>query len=131
MPELDDLEVKPVQADALVSILAEDERLAVLEMHDVFGAGVFFGQVLPGAIIEDVAVLKDLDVGRALMRRRLFQSVLQVLPCMTSTERATKVVSAPKASASGLNGRASEPNGVDLVFFPNSEVGEYCPLVRP
>ena len=50
---------------------------------------------------------------------------------MTSTERATKVVSAPMTSASGLNGRASEPYGVDLVFLPNSEVGEYCPLVRP
>ena len=26
---------------------------------------------------------------------------------------------------------SSEPDGVDLVTLPTSEVGEYCPLVRP
>src|ERR1700686_5348878 len=49
----------------------------------------------------------------------------------TSTERATKVASAPIAKESGLNGRSTEPNGVDFVFLLNSEVGEYCPLVSP
>ena len=43
----------------------------------------------------------------------------------TSTERATKVASAPIASDTGLNGRSTEPNGVDFVFLLNSEVGEY------
>ncbi len=33
----------------------------------------------------------------------------------TSTERATKVASAPIANETGLNGRSGEPNGVDLV----------------
>ena len=45
--------------------------------------------------------------------------------------RATKVASAPSASDTGLNGRSSEPIGVDLVTLPSSEVGEYCPLVSP
>ena len=45
--------------------------------------------------------------------------------------RATKVASAPRASDTGLNGLSSEPNGVDLVIFPCSDVGEYCPLVSP
>ena len=49
----------------------------------------------------------------------------------TSTERATNVASAPRASESGLKGRSTEPYGVDFAFFPTSEVGEYCPLVRP
>ncbi len=49
----------------------------------------------------------------------------------TSTERATKVASAPMASEIGLNGRSVVPNGVDLVFLPISEVGEYWPLVSP
>ena len=48
-----------------------------------------------------------------------------------STLRATKVAPAPSASASGLNGWSIEPNGVDLVRLPSSEVGEYWPLVRP
>ena len=45
--------------------------------------------------------------------------------------RATKLASAPRATASGLNGGSTEPNGVDLVTLPSSEVGEYCPFVRP
>ena len=49
----------------------------------------------------------------------------------TSTERATNVASAPSASESTLNGRSTEPYGVDFAFFPISDVGEYWPLVRP
>ena len=35
------------------------------------------------------------------------------------------------AVATGLNGRSAVPYGVDFVFLPISDVGEYCPLVRP
>ncbi len=77
--ELNDFEIESVQADALVAVLAEDERLAVLELDDVLAARVFLGEVVPRAVIEDVAVLQNLDVGRAFVRRRLFQSVFQVL----------------------------------------------------
>ena len=49
----------------------------------------------------------------------------------TSTERATNVASAPMASEMGLNGRSAVPKGVDFVFLPISDVGEYWPLVRP
>ena len=45
--------------------------------------------------------------------------------------RATKVASAPSATASGLNGGSTLPYGVDFVILPSSEVGEYWPLVRP
>ena len=48
-----------------------------------------------------------------------------------STVRATKLASAPSASASGLNGWSCEPNGVDFVTLPCSLVGEYWPLVSP
>ena len=48
-----------------------------------------------------------------------------------SIVRATKLASAPSASETGLNGVSSEPNGVDLVTLPCSEVGEYWPLVSP
>ena len=66
-------------ADALVAVLAEDQRLAVFELDDVLAARFFFGEVEPGAVIEDVAVLQDFDVGRALVRGGFLQSVLQVL----------------------------------------------------
>src|SRR6202040_3548385 len=52
-------------------------------------------------------------------------------PWKTSTERATKVASAPMARDRGLNGRSTEPNGVDLLFLFSSDVGEYWPLVNP
>ncbi len=45
--------------------------------------------------------------------------------------RATNDASAPSATASGLNGWSMDPNGVLLVTLPSSEVGEYCPFVRP
>ena len=45
--------------------------------------------------------------------------------------RATKLASAPSATDSGLNGWSRLPNGVDLVTFPSSLVGEYWPLVSP
>ncbi len=48
-----------------------------------------------------------------------------------STVRATKVASAPRASEIGLNGRSTEPAGLDLVTLPCSDVGEYWPLVSP
>jgi hypothetical protein len=48
-----------------------------------------------------------------------------------STDRATNEASAPSASDTGLNGWSSDPNGVDLVILPCSDVGEYWPLVSP
>ena len=48
-----------------------------------------------------------------------------------SCVRATNVASAPSATESGLNGVSTDPNGVDFVTLPSSEVGENWPLVRP
>ena len=49
----------------------------------------------------------------------------------TSTDRATNPHSAPRARLRGFRGESTDPKGVDLVLFPSSEVGEYCPLVSP
>ena len=53
--------------------------------------------------------------------------------CLVSVSRlrATKVAPAAKARLIGLKGLSIEPSGVDLVIFPTSEVGEYCPFVKP
>ena len=61
LAERHDLELDPVHADAAVAVLAEDERLAVLEEDGVVVAHVLLGEGLPGAVVEDVAVLQDLD----------------------------------------------------------------------
>ena len=47
--ELDDFEVEAVQANALVAILAEDQRLAVFELDDVLAARVFSVSEIPRA----------------------------------------------------------------------------------
>ena len=45
--------------------------------------------------------------------------------------RAIKVASAPSAKASGLKGWSILPIGVDFVTLFSSDVGEYCPFVKP
>ena len=49
----------------------------------------------------------------------------------TSTVRATKVALAPSAKAIGSTGWSMAPSGVDFVFMPRREVGEYWPFVSP
>ena len=96
-----------------------------------FGRPALAAHRVEGAVVEDVAVLVDLDEGRALVLGGGAQDVSATCFFSTSTVRATKVASAPSASATGLNGWSSEPNGVDLVTLPSSLVGEYWPLVSP
>ena len=48
-----------------------------------------------------------------------------------SIVRATNVAPQPSAKLSGSKGRSTEPIGVDFVFKPTGEVGEYWPFVRP
>src|SRR5207237_461730 len=49
-----DLELDALHADALVALVAEDERLAVLEGDGVIVAHFLLRQALPGPIVEDV-----------------------------------------------------------------------------
>ena len=86
--------------------------------------------VLEGAVVEDVAVLEDLDERRALVRVGARKTSIMCLRSR-SWVRATKLASAPSATAQRVERRIDEPNGVDLVTLPTSEVGEYWPLVRP
>ncbi len=48
-----------------------------------------------------------------------------------SIVRATNVASAPSASDTGLNGPSMDPNGVDFVTLPSSDVGDAWPFVSP
>src|SRR3712207_7477193 len=49
----------PLQADALCAVLAEHERLAMLEVQRVVALGGLVRRVVEGAIVEDVAVLVE------------------------------------------------------------------------
>ena len=48
-----------------------------------------------------------------------------------SSERATKLASAPMANDSGRSGFSMEPSGLDVVRVLMRDVGDYWPLVRP
>ena len=77
--QLDDFDVAiGLAANAFVAILAEDERLAVFELDDVFAASVFFGDAGPGTVIENVAVLQDFDEGGAFVGGGVFERVFEV-----------------------------------------------------
>ena len=129
--DVDDLEQRVGAAhDAVLTLRTEPDRLAVLEPDREVVAGVGLLQRLEGAVVEDVAVLVDLDERRAACCAAARSTAVRCLRS-ESIVRATNVASAPSASDTGLNGESSEPIGVDLVILPSSEVGEYWPLVRP
>jgi hypothetical protein len=68
--KLDDFDVAVrLPADSLIVVLAENERLAVLELHHMLAPRVALGQGKPCSIIENVAVLKNLNERGALVRR--------------------------------------------------------------
>jgi len=69
--------------------------------------------------LEDLDERRPLVLGGGAQHRRRARLV------------ATNVASAPIASDSGLNGKSSEPIGVDFVTLPSSLVGEYWPFVSP
>ena len=74
-----DLGVEPVQADALVAVLAEDQRLAVLQVEGIIGLDALVGGVLEDAVVEDLAILVDLDKRGALVGCRPPQRLGQVV----------------------------------------------------
>ena len=79
LPDGDDLGVQAVEADALVAVLAEDHRLAVLEDEHPVLADLAVREVAPRPVVEDVAVLEDLDEARALVPAGALEGVLEVL----------------------------------------------------
>ena len=129
--EMDDFELHSIEANAHVPVLAVDQRLAMLQVDDVIDAGILLREIEPRAVVEDVAVLQDFDVGGAAVRRGFPQRVLQVLLEDVHRARHERRIWRRSTRPSGLNGGSAVPYGVDFVFLPNSEVGEYWPFVNP
>ena len=114
-----------------IAIAAEDHGPAVLEHQRVVALARLVGEVVERAVVEDVAVLEDLDERRAAVGVRAPQDLLQMLGLDVDAAGDEASPSAPRASASGSKGWSTEPSGVDLVILPSSDVGEYWPLVSP
>ena len=64
-----------VADDAELVVEAEADRLAVDELDAVDGRGVLVGEVVEGAVVEDRAVLEDLDEGGAAVLGRRAQDL--------------------------------------------------------
>jgi hypothetical protein len=64
-----------VADDPELVVEAEADRLAVDEVDAVDGRGVLLGQVVEGAVVEDRAVLEDLDEGGAAVLGRRAQDL--------------------------------------------------------
>src|SRR5205085_3889109 len=69
-PQLNHFGERPLHADAFVAVLAEDHRTPVLKIQNAFGSRGAFGEGVERAVVEDVAVLVDLDEGDALVAGR-------------------------------------------------------------
>ncbi len=95
---------RAVHADALLAVLAEDHGLAVLQVEHVVGADGALGEGVEGSVVEDVAVLVDLDEGDALVAGGGVDDRAEVLH-----------VDVDGARDEGRLGRDGERGGVDRV----------------
>ena len=68
-----------MQANALVAVLAENQRLAVLQVQGVVSLDALVGSVFKDAVVEDLAVLVNLNKGRPLVRRGAPEDLGQML----------------------------------------------------
>ena len=67
-----------VQPDTPVPVLAEQQRFPVLERQGVVVAPFLFAEVVECAVVEDVAVLVDLDEGRPAVAVRVEHRLFEV-----------------------------------------------------
>ena len=120
-----------MQADALVAVLAEDHRLAVLEHEHPVLANVALGEVAVRAVVEDVAVLENLDEDRAVVPAGALERLLEVLGVGVDRPGDEGRLGG-QCDRQRLDRRSRPcPSGDDFVFLPSSEVGEAWPLVSP
>ena len=70
---------RAVEADALIAVLAEDQRLSVFQRDRAVRADVLVRELHEGAVVEDVTVLVDLDEGGAFVVSGAVESRKQVM----------------------------------------------------
>ena len=127
---LDRLELAvPAETQAL-RVRPEADRLSVLELDQPLAGRAGLLERGERVVVEDGAVLVDLDERGALMVGGGAQHRGQV-PAVGVDRPGHEARVRAERQDTGLNGWSSEPNGVDLVTLPRSEVGEYWPLVSP
>ncbi len=110
--------------------LVEDDRLPVHEADLVVHALRLVPEQIERAVVEDVAVLIDLDERRAVVLGRLPQDLGQMLAVVVDRARDERRGRA-KREGDGVEGPIDRAERGRLRDLPNLEVGEYWPFVRP
>ena len=113
-----------VEHHTAVAVLAEADRFAVVQLDEHLGARFLRGDAFEGTVVEDVAVLVDLEERPTLVLVRAPERLEHVLAVHVVGARDERRFAA-SATEIGLNGVSSEPNGDDFVILPTSLVGEY------
>src|SRR5258708_1306241 len=77
-PEVDNSRMKAIQPNAFIPLCSKDQRLALFQEQSLHGFGTLFGKDLESPVIEDIAVLIDLEEGGAPVALAAKQHLLQV-----------------------------------------------------
>jgi len=109
---------------------AEDQGLAVRELERGLDARLLVLHLEPLVVVVDGAVLEDLDEGRAAVLEGAPQHLLQMRRVDVDGARHEGRARAER-EGDRVDRVVDRAVGVDLVFMPTREVGEYWPLVRP
>src|SRR3546814_6599503 len=96
-----DLQQARLQAQALVPVLAEDQRLAVLDMKLRISRHFLVGEVGEDAVVVDDAVLENLDEGGALVLVRPLEHDRKVF-LQRSEEHTSELQSLMRISYAGF-----------------------------
>src|SRR5690606_32072470 len=130
--EGDDLEAQRpwIQAEALVVLLAEQERLPVLDQQLPLLLVLLGAERLEGAVVEDVAVLVDLREGRSAVRRGAAQHHGEVLGLRVDGASDEAAVG-PEGKARRIDGLIRAAQGSALGDLPDLAGGGVLPLGEP
>jgi len=67
LTDRDDFRMSATHPNPFIALLTKNHRLAVLEIQNLIGTNCALRKVIKGVIVEDVAVLIDLDEGNAFV----------------------------------------------------------------
>jgi len=130
-PQFDDFRMHPIEANAFLDVFAEHQGLAMLEIDHVVILDLLVGGIEEGVVIEDVAILIDLDKSRPFVVGGPLKDVGQMLDVDVNGTGDERRFRNRSHNTNGVTGLSIDPTGVLLVFDPTGLVGEYCPFVSP
>ena len=124
------LKLEIFQDDSLVAVFAEDHLFAMAESDCIVITILLARESIMSSVIEDDAVLDDLNYCSAMEPGCLLVNLVRELQVIINRACEETAIGA-YCEFSILKGSSIVPYGEVFVVRPFFEVGEYCPLVRP